>query len=94
MVIPGYGIGKDLQEALGLPKETNLIQIRIGLDEPVEVLCRYYPNAEALARVVHVLQAYHLVPVGTPVPIDDTLEPLAPSAQHSSERAQARLRGH
>lgn len=89
MAIRGYGIGPELVEALGLPKETNLIQIRIGLGEVAEVLCRYYPNADAMDKVVHLLQAYHLVPTGPPCVIDDTVEPLEPGAAHTGERPQA-----
>ena len=88
MAVSGLQIGKHLQEALGLPAETNLIQIRIGLDEAVEVLCRYYPTREAMERCVHVLQTYQLVPVGDPVLIDDIQEPLDPGAEHTAEKRQ------
>lgn len=94
MAIPGYQLGKAIQEALGLPPETNLIQIRIGLGEAVEVLCRYYPDAEAMERCLHVLQAYQLVPAGAPIIIEDTLEPLHAGAEHTAEKRQQSLSNH
>jgi hypothetical protein len=71
MAIPGYAIGRDIAQALGLPAETTLIQITVGLDAAVEVLCRYFPTQEATAQAVQLLQHYHLVPVGAPVDASD-----------------------
>lgn len=60
--ITGMDIGGQLAEALGLPRGTNLIQIRVGLDEVVEVICRYYPDAEAVERMYAVFRRYHVIP--------------------------------
>jgi hypothetical protein len=62
MAITGYNIGKALQQALSLPKETTLIQITVGLDSAVEVLCRYYPDEAAMQRCAQVLAHFELVP--------------------------------
>ena len=45
-----------------LPRGTTLIQIRIGLDEAVKVICRYYPDEEAGLKLYEVFQRYHVVP--------------------------------
>ena len=60
--ISGFTIGASVAEALGLPKGTNLIQIRIGLDEAVEVICRYYPDMEAAERLLQVFRRYRVIP--------------------------------
>ena len=69
--IPGSAIGAELIQALGLPAETTLLQIRIAIDEPVEVLCRYYPSGARMTQVLQVLQRYHCVPDGPPQAVDN-----------------------
>lgn len=61
MAVPGMHLGGQLAQALGLPPETTDILINIGLDEPISVLCRYYPSAEALRAAMAVITKYQLV---------------------------------
>jgi hypothetical protein len=58
----GMDIGGKIAEALGLPPETNLIQIRIGLNEVVEVIVRYYPDQSAMDALYQVFQRFHVIP--------------------------------
>ena len=60
-IVSGMEIGKAIAQALGLPAETNLIQIRIGLEEPVEVIVRYYPSEDAVEKMAAVLATYHVI---------------------------------
>jgi hypothetical protein len=60
--ITGMDIGGEIARTLGLPLGTNLIQICIGLDEAVEVICRYFPDAEAAERLLQVFRRYRVVP--------------------------------
>ena len=83
--ITGMDIGEKIALALGLPPETNLIQIRIGLDEPVEVIARYYPSEDAVEKLAAVLAIYHVVLVRE-CP-DDTMlgEPMMDPIRHTKE---------
>ena len=85
-LITGMDIGAQIIQALGLPKETSLIQIRIGVNEVVEVICRYYPTNEDLGNMLPILQSYHVVPNGGPM-IDDTFlgEPVMRPIRHKEE---------
>ena len=70
MAISGFSIGIEIQEALGLPQETTHIEIYIGLDKPVEVVCAASPNAEGMAKVLAILKRYNLVEKEGP-PVSD-----------------------
>jgi hypothetical protein len=59
MPISGFDIGGKLAAALGL-KDTTFLQITVPLDGPVEVSCRFYPDAEAMAKVHTVLLTYQI----------------------------------
>jgi hypothetical protein len=61
VAVSGYGIGIEIQQALGLPPETSCIDIHIGLNEVVEVTCSYYPSEDAVRKVLTILQRYNLV---------------------------------
>jgi hypothetical protein len=71
MAMPGYGIGGELARLLQLPPETTYIQITFGLDAPVEVTCRYYPNADTVGPLLQLMQQFHLVAVGAPTPVSE-----------------------
>src|SRR5262245_24843484 len=60
MAVSGFAIGGEIAKALGLPPETTDIQINIGLDEAVTVVCRFYPSAAGLQQVLETLRRYHL----------------------------------
>jgi len=57
----GADIGSKISRALGL-RGTTFIQITIPLDGPVEVACRYYPDAAAMDAVCDVFTEYHIMP--------------------------------
>ena len=58
--VTGMDIGKSLQEALGLPRETRRIVITVGLDEAVLVSCEYYPDRDAVTRMQTVFERFGL----------------------------------
>ena len=61
MAVTGIHLGGQLAKALGLPSETTDILINIGLDEPISVLCRYYPSEEAMRAAMAIMTQYRLV---------------------------------
>ena len=68
MAVSGCAIGGEIAKALGLPPETTDIQINIGLDEAVSVICRFYPSEAGIRAVTQTLARYHLYPAdGDPV---------------------------
>lgn len=83
MAIPSTQIAKALIEALGLPPELTLLQIRLAINEPVEIICRYYPNERAMAGVAAVLKTDQVVlvdsvelPPGAPQLDTPVMEPV------------------
>lgn len=58
MAIMGQQIGKDLCDALGLPKQTIGFTLRCYSQEIVTVECEYYPEGELITRA---LAQYSLV---------------------------------
>jgi len=79
--ITGVGIGIEIARALGLPPETTDIQINIGMETPVTVVCRYYPDAAAMERVLAIVRRYHLHEVELPPPV---------SPEHAAARERDR----
>jgi hypothetical protein len=61
MAVIGNAIGPAMIEALGLPPETTRIEIFIGVNEVVEVACRFCPSADGMEKVAAILKRYTLV---------------------------------
>jgi hypothetical protein len=61
MGVTGNAIGPAIIQALGLPPETTRIELFIGVNEVVEVACRFYPSADGMAQVAAILKRYTLV---------------------------------
>ena len=56
-------LGKALIEALGLPKKTSWVELRVAANEPVTVRCGYWPDAltvEAVEELCTELKVLHL----------------------------------
>jgi len=60
MAITAHEIGKDLIEALGLPKVTRAFALHVRAGECVRVECEYYPSDGK--AITTALTAYDLVP--------------------------------
>lgn len=61
----GHQIGRQLVEALGLPKNTSGFTLRCYANEVVSVTCEYWPEDFGLAKA---LAKYNLVAVGGTLP--------------------------
>lgn len=88
MAIPSAQLAQALIEALGLPPEITLLQIRLAVNEPVEIICRYYPTDRAMAGVAAVLETYQVVLVDSQqVPPGDPRvdSPVMTPVQHRRE---------
>lgn len=62
MAVTGMHIGGEIARALGLPRETTDIVINVGLDEPISVTCRFYPDEDAMRAMMAVITQFQLVP--------------------------------
>jgi hypothetical protein len=53
-------IGVELIEALGLPPRTIDFRLVVRVNRPVEVVLRFYPDAENVDRALAVLRGYEV----------------------------------
>lgn len=60
MVVPSNKIGAELVQALGLPSKTVDFRLIARVDRPVEVILRFYPDAENVERALTVLRGYEV----------------------------------
>jgi hypothetical protein len=66
MAIMAYEIGKDLIDALGLPKKLKSFSLHVRVGEVVRVECEYMPSDSK--AITTALMAYDLVPRFRPAP--------------------------
>jgi len=59
--IAGHEIGKQVADALGLERPTD-IKIHIPLDDVVLVEVKYFPDKEHMDKLIPILAKYNLVP--------------------------------
>lgn len=57
--IDGKELGNKLIDALGLPKTTVWLELRVSINEVVSMKCCYYPDISS-DRLIEVLSEYEL----------------------------------
>jgi hypothetical protein len=61
----GKELGNKLIDALGLPKNTVWLELRVAINEVASVTCCYYPDISS-ERLIEVLSEYELHAKSTP----------------------------